>query len=157
MATDQPETPRPRWYRLTPGRFLVALLVVEALLWLSERFKWLPWHKGYAVLTTVAVVAAAVVLMLLWFVASLIFRWRFQFSIRSLLALTVAVALPFGWLAAEMRKAERQRQVAAEVRGTGGWIASATDPSGLSGCRHTPSAGSQATASPGRRKRGHHQ
>ena len=37
MGTEQPKTPKlkPRWYRLTPGRFLLALLAVEGLLWLA--------------------------------------------------------------------------------------------------------------------------
>ena len=34
----------------------------------------------------------------------LIFRWRFQFSIRSLLVLTVAVAVPCSWLAVEVKE-----------------------------------------------------
>jgi hypothetical protein len=29
-----------RWYRLTPHRIVVGLLIVEGLLWLSERFQW---------------------------------------------------------------------------------------------------------------------
>jgi hypothetical protein len=43
---------------------MVALLAVEGLLWLSERFGWLAWHKGYAVLAAVAmtVVQAAAAL-----------------------------------------------------------------------------------------------
>ena len=45
-----------RWYRLTPDRLVLLLLVVEALLWLSDRLGWPAWHKGYAVLTAVAVV-----------------------------------------------------------------------------------------------------
>ena len=52
-ATTQPRT---RWFHLTPGRFVVALLAVEVLLWLSERFGWLGWHKGYAVVTDAAAV-----------------------------------------------------------------------------------------------------
>ena len=42
-------------------------------------------------LIAVAVVGGAMLVMLLWFIVSLVFRWRFQFSIRSLLVLTVAV------------------------------------------------------------------
>ncbi len=85
---------KPRWYRLTPDRFVIGLLVVEGLLWLSERFQWFSFneHKGWTVLIGVAVVGAAFLLMLLWFIASLLFRWRFQFSIRSLLVLTIADA-----------------------------------------------------------------
>ena len=55
-------------------------------------------------------------LMFLWFLAALVFRWRFQFSILSLLVLVVAVALPFSWLATEMKAAKEQREVAAWVK-----------------------------------------
>ncbi len=103
-------TPIIRWFRLTPGRLLAALLAGEGLLWLSERFGWPAWHKGYAVLTTVAVLAAVLVAMILWFAVALLFRRRFQFSIRSLLVLTVAVAIPFSWLAVEMKKAKEQAE-----------------------------------------------
>lgn len=35
MAEPQPAAaPKRRWYRLTPGRLVLALLAVEALLWL---------------------------------------------------------------------------------------------------------------------------
>jgi membrane protein YdbS with pleckstrin-like domain len=86
-----------RWYRLTPDRFVIGLLVVECLLWLSERFQWFSFnaHKGWTVLFAVAVVGLAFLVMLLWFIAALLFRWRFQFSIRSLLVLTVAVVVPY--------------------------------------------------------------
>ena len=51
--------PTPCWFHVAPGRCLAALLVAEALLWLSEYFGWFRWHKGYAVLTAVALVAVA--------------------------------------------------------------------------------------------------
>ena len=106
-----PDTnPKRRWFHLTPDRYVIGLLVVEALLWLSERSQWLPWHKGYALLTTVAMVMVAMVFMLLWFAVALIFHWRFQFSIRSLLVLVVVVAVPFSWLAVEMKKSRRERE-----------------------------------------------
>ncbi len=41
----------------TPGWLVVGLLVVEWLLWISERLGWPAWHKGYAVLSYVATVA----------------------------------------------------------------------------------------------------
>ena len=56
----------------------MALLVVEGLLFLSERFQWPAWHKGYAVLIAVASVAVVFVVMLLWFIVALIFRVPFS-------------------------------------------------------------------------------
>jgi hypothetical protein len=106
-ATSQTQA---RWFYFTPGRFVIGLLAVEVLLWLSERFGWLGWHKGYAVLTAVAVVGVAMILMLLWFAVALAFRRRFPFILWPLLLLAVAVALPLSWLAVEMRKAREQKE-----------------------------------------------
>lgn len=72
---DTPQA-QPRWFHLTPGRFVFLLLAIEVLLWLSDRFGWLGWHKGYAVLTGVAVVGVAMLLMLVWFGVALIFSRR---------------------------------------------------------------------------------
>ncbi len=99
-----------RWYCPTPGWLVYGSLAVTGLLFLSNWLGWPAWHKGYAVLTCVASVAAILVLMLLWFVAAVIFRLRFQFSIRTLLVLVVTVALPFNWLAYEIQRAKPQRQ-----------------------------------------------
>lgn len=105
-----------RWYRLTPDRLVLLLLVVEGLLWLSERLGWPAWHKGYAVLTAVATVGVALLLMLLWLVAGLLFRCRFQFSIGSLLLLVVAVAVPCSWMAVEVKKARKELAAVEESR-----------------------------------------
>ncbi len=105
---DTPE--KRRWYCPTPGWLVFGLLVVEGLLWLSERYRWVSWHKGYAVLIALAVVGMTMLVMLGWFIVSLIFRWRFQFSIRSLLVMVVAVALPCSQLAVEMKRAAEQRE-----------------------------------------------
>ena len=103
--------PKPlRWFHPTPDRLVLLLLVVECLLWLSERCGWPAWHKGYAVLTGLATVGVAMLGMVAWFIVSLIFRWRFQFSICLLLVLTVAVAVPCSWLAVEMKKAREQHE-----------------------------------------------
>ena len=131
-----------RWYCPTPGKLVIGLLVVECLLWLSNWLGWPSWHKGYAVLTSIAAVGIVLILMLLWFVAALVFRRRFQFSIWSLLLMTVAVALPFSWLGVEMKKAKEQREAVADIEAvsgivqydyeldsTGGYIANAS-PSG---------------------------
>ena len=109
-----------RYFRLTPDRFVIGLLVVECLFWLSGRLGWPEWQKGYAVLITAANVGAAMLLVLLWFAIAVVFRWRFQFSIRSLLVLAVAVAVPCSWFAVEMKKANEQRTIVARIRTLGG-------------------------------------
>ena len=104
-------TSKTRWYRLTPDRFVIGLLAVECLLWLSERFQWFGFNhqKGWTVLIAVASVGLAFVIILAWFVMALVFRWRFQFSIRSLLVLIVVVAVQCSWMTVEMKKVDRQQ------------------------------------------------
>ena len=79
---------------------------------LSERFEWFAFnrHKGWTVLVCLAMVGAAFVLMFLWFLAALLFRLRFQFSLLTLLLLPVVVAISCGWLATEMKQARKQRE-----------------------------------------------
>jgi hypothetical protein len=83
--TGMTDAPKPRRFHPTPSWLIVGLLMVEGLLWLSERFQWFDFHKGYAVLIGVAAVGVVFVVMLLWLTVALLFRLRFQFSIRSLL------------------------------------------------------------------------
>ena len=92
---------------------MLGLLALEGVLYLSEQFRWFAFneHKGWTVLIAVAGVGAALLLALLWFAASLLFRLRFQFSIRSLLLLMLVVALPCSWLSWERRKAENQNRL----------------------------------------------
>ena len=107
MVNVSDETRR-RWYCLTPDRLVVALLALEGFLLLSEWFGW--FAKGWAVVTAVATVAAAFVLLLLWFAAALLFRLRFQFSLRSLMLLALIVAIPCSWLKTAMKQARKQRE-----------------------------------------------
>jgi hypothetical protein len=121
IATEpQPAAPagKLRWCRLTPERLVVGLLAVEGLLLLSEWFQWFAFneHKGWTVLIAVAAVGVAGLCTLFWFAAALLFRWPFQFSIRSLLVLTVAVAIPCSWLATERRQAQRQHEICEVLR-----------------------------------------
>ncbi|MFZ1937130.1 MAG: hypothetical protein WCB27_00200 [Thermoguttaceae bacterium] len=103
---------KPRWFHPTPARLLIVLLVIEAILLLSK-----PWFpKGYAVLTAIASVGVMMVLMLIWWAAALLFHWRFQFSLRSLLVATVAIAIPFSWLAVEMKKAREQMEAVEAIQ-----------------------------------------
>jgi hypothetical protein len=43
-------------FPLTPDRLILSLLLAEVLLFLSNWLAWPAWHKGYAVLTCVAMV-----------------------------------------------------------------------------------------------------
>jgi hypothetical protein len=108
-------TPTRGPFRPTPAWLIFGLLVVEGLLWLSARFQWPTWHKGYAVLIAVASVGVLFAAMLLWLAIALVFRRRFQFTIRSLLVLTVAVALPCNWLAVELKAARREKAAATAI------------------------------------------
>jgi hypothetical protein len=117
-----PSPPARRWRRPTPGWAILGLLAAEGLLWLSERFRWFAFneHKGWTVLFALAAVGLTLVGLLLWFAASLLLRWRFQFSLRSLLALVLVVALPCSWLAVECQRANKQRLAAAAIEREGG-------------------------------------
>jgi len=117
--TEDMDEPAHFRFRLTPDRLVIGRLIAEGLLWLSERFRLFP--KGYAVLSAVASVTVVICVMLVWFVVALVFRVRFQFSIRALLVVTVAVALPSSWLAVEMKKARDQREAIAKIEEAHGY------------------------------------
>jgi hypothetical protein len=91
---------------------------------LSQQFQWFAFNgrKGWTVLIGGAVLGLAMVVMLAWLLVSLLFRWRFQFSLRSFLLLVVAFAVPAAWFAAELRRAETQRQTVAAIRAAGAWV-----------------------------------
>ena len=78
MAVPEPKR---RWFHPTPGHLLLVLLAIEGILFFAD-WQWIP--KGWAVLIAVAAVGVFLIGMLLWFALALVFRWRFQFSIRSL-------------------------------------------------------------------------
>ncbi len=78
--------------------------------------------KGYTVLISVAGVGVVLLAMLLWFVVALVFRRRFQFGIRALLVLTVAVAMPCSWLGVEMKKASEQKEAAEAIEKVGATV-----------------------------------
>jgi hypothetical protein len=109
-----------RWYRVTPDRLIVGLLVIEGLLWLTNQLPWPIWHKGYAVLAALVVIGVFLLAMPVSWALCLAFGWRFQFSLRSLLTLTLAVALACGWLSWEVKKAGEQRDAIRAFRKVGG-------------------------------------
>ena len=136
-----------RRFRLTPGHCLLALLVIEPLLFLVDWLRWLP--KGYAVLIAVAAVAVAVLAMFVWFGVAVVLGRRFQFSLRSLLVLTVAVALPCSWFAWEMKEAKKQAEAIDKIEPV--WdlsirfLGGLSDRLGCEGCWETSSSGTPQT------------
>ena len=117
-AAPVPQTESRRRFRPTPDRCLTVLLALVGFLFLSEQFRWFAFNekKGWTVYIAVASVGVAIVLMALWFAASLVVHWRFQFSIRSLLVLLVVVAIPCGWLAKERQAAIKQRNLVENIK-----------------------------------------
>jgi len=130
-TVSQPDAQKPpaailrrRWYYLTPDRLVIGLLGVEVLLWLSERFQWFPFstQRASTVLIAVACVTGFLVLMLLWFAVSFFTRLRFQFGIRTLLVLAVAVAIVSSWFAGKIQEAKRQRDATDLITKLGGHV-----------------------------------
>lgn len=121
MSTPAPKL---RWYHLTPAWFIIGLLVVQVFLLLSEQCQWFAFNeqKGRTVLIAVGVVGVAVVVMLVWFLVSLVLRRRFQFGVRSLLVFLVAVSVSLGWFAWELQRAHRQREAAEAILKTTGEV-----------------------------------
>ena len=67
-------------------------------------------------LIAIAAVGSFLVLMFLWFLAALVFRLRFQFSLLVAVRADVVVALPFSWLATEMKAAREQKEAVEEIK-----------------------------------------
>jgi hypothetical protein len=112
MSGEQTDQPKSCWIYPTPGRLLALLLLVEATL-----FVFRPWlSKGWPLLIAVACVGGAIIGLLLGYIFALLFRWRFQFSIRSLLLLTVAVAVLCSWLTVEMKRLKQQKESVSALR-----------------------------------------
>jgi hypothetical protein len=113
-----------KWLRdlLTPNCFPAAILASTCTFWLSERFRWFGFneHKGWTVLLALASVCAGILIMLVWFIGAPALRSRFQLSLRSLLLMTLAVALPCSWFALEAKSTLRQAKVAEHINALGG-------------------------------------
>ena len=90
----------------------IGVLFIQSLLWLSERLQWftLNHYRGAAMtaaLVTVGVPPLAILARLAFWLA---FGWRFQFTIRSLLLVLLATALPLTWFATERQALKQQRE-----------------------------------------------
>ena len=68
-------------------------------------------------------VGLALLLLLVLLIVALLLHWRFQYSLRSLLVLAVAVAIPFIWLTTEVRQVRTEQEIVEMVQRAGGWVA----------------------------------
>jgi hypothetical protein len=120
-ATEHTPIPKPP---PKPDSRYWAMSLGEGVLLLSEQFHWFPFnqHKGWTVLIALATVVLTLLLMVLWFTAALVFRLRFQYSLRSLLLMVFVVAVPCSWFATEMKQATKQRRAVEAIRTAGGGV-----------------------------------
>ena len=112
---------RSRWFHLTPGRLLVAVLAAEVFLYLSHRLRWFSFSEQseWTALYVAALAGIMLFVLLVWLFASLIIRWRYQFSIRSLLILAVVIAIPLGLLVPEIKAARDRENAVKAIRRVG--------------------------------------
>jgi len=115
-------TPQAGPHRVPAGRVLIILAIVEALLWLSDRFQWFAFnrHKGYTVLIAVETSGLVLLLMFLWFLGPLVRRRRLTFRVRSMVLLCLAVAIPCSWWAIARSAAREQREAVKWIHEAGG-------------------------------------
>ncbi len=109
---------------------LLGLVVAEAILWLSERFQWTELnrsHKGWSVLITLGTLGVTLAFLLLWFAVAMALRQRPKFDVRSLLLLTLVLAVPCSWLGFEIRQAKRQQEAIAAISELGAGVVYDTD------------------------------
>jgi hypothetical protein len=100
-----------------PIHLVLLLFIVEIVLVFSEWFHWFPFNetKGMTVCIAIACIFVTIVALLIWFLVSTLCQLRFQFTIRHLLALTFVVAIPFSWLAVELKRASAQKYAIKEI------------------------------------------
>jgi hypothetical protein len=113
-----------RYQFLTPQHFLVGLLMLVSLLFISERFQWFTYNekKGWTVLVALVTVASAILLILIWFACSRILGSGFRFSLRSLFLLCFIVAIVLGWFAVDLQHARQQQTAIKAITNAGGRV-----------------------------------
>ena len=91
---DDTTQARVRWFHLTPGRLLMAVVfAVVGLLLLSQCFQWLP--NAWPAMVAIGLVLITLLLLAIWFGTNLLFRWH-RYSLRALLIFVTAIALAMG-------------------------------------------------------------
>ncbi len=116
--------PKPRWYAPTPGKMIAGLLVVELCLFAADRLSLFGLQRGsgWNVIAAVAIFLFVILAGLVWFLAALILKKRFQFSVLTLFGLMCVVAVVGGWFGWKMERARRQAAVVAAIEKMGGSV-----------------------------------
>jgi hypothetical protein len=106
-----------RRFHISPDFVILALSTIVVALWVCDRTHWrtILGGKGMPVLIALTLVTSTLVVMLLWLADSLVYRRKFQFTIRSLLLVTLCTALLCSWFAVDLRAAKRQQDAVARL------------------------------------------
>jgi uncharacterized membrane protein YciS (DUF1049 family) len=115
---DSPTSRKPRWYVPTPVKFLLAVLMMQGVLFLSSHCGWFWFNdwKGYTVLITVAATAVALVVLAAAVMVSWFFKARSQFSLATLLLIVSVMGISCGWLGRTIGAAREQRAAVESLR-----------------------------------------
>jgi len=115
---------KPRWYHLTPDRLLIGLLVAAILVLLADRLELLGLTRGsgWNVLLAAAIVCLGLLVSMIWFIAGRLLGRQFRFSLNSIIALTVLVAILSVWFATMLADGNPQKDPIAAIRRLGGEI-----------------------------------
>lgn len=111
--TASPAT-RARW---TPGTFLAVLIVLELLALQFSPLRWFAAfnHRAWTPLFAVELALGGLIVLAFWAIVARLRQGKFQFSLRALVLLFVALAVPLAALAAEIRWAAGRRDRAAAL------------------------------------------
>jgi len=103
---------------------MIGLLAAVLLVLLADRFELagLTRNSGWNVLLAAAIACLGLLGGLLWFVASLLLRRRFQFGLKSVFVLTVVVAILCSWYAVKKQHAKRQKEAVWTIQQLGGKV-----------------------------------
>src|SRR5262245_46341042 len=121
---DAPAIPNRRWYAPTPAKFLLLLLLMQGVLFLSSHYGWFWFNerKGYTVLFALAATTMGLLLLGIGVLLSRFTPWKAQFGIATTLWIMAVMAIPCGWMAREMELARRQRVVVADLKSRGNLV-----------------------------------
>jgi hypothetical protein len=112
MTTSDPQSVRKtRWYSPTVGKFLIGILALQGVLYLSQHFKWFAFNqlKGHSLVITVTVTAIGLLLI----AGVVVLGRKAQFSLATLMLMALVTAIPCSWLVREMNQTRRQAQIVA--------------------------------------------